>query len=174
MSMRHNRLKNYIAPGLHSSLIGGGEHGKVRLFEAERMTRDLITPHSHRFSFTSLVLYGEVTNTIYEPSLPGAYDVEPFIRSTVTQVCGAGGLMEFKHTREAEPRHYRRRATTYKAGQTYLLRHDEVHSIVFEKNTKVLFFEMPQIQDWDWMLEPYVDGKLVPTFKTEPWMFGKE
>ena len=43
--MRSNRLKNYIAPGLHSSLVGaaGGNHGRVRLFEAERDTRDIIT-----------------------------------------------------------------------------------------------------------------------------------
>lgn len=173
-AMRSNRLKNYIVPGLHSSLIGAAsDYGKVRLFEAERYTRDTVTPHSHRFGFTCLVLHGAVENTIYETAI-APYSAEMWIRSTVTQVCGKNGLQEFKHVREEEPRFFKATSTVYRAGDTYRLRHTDIHSIVFEKDTKVLFFEEPSVQDWDWMLEPFVEGKLVPTFKTEPWMFEKE
>lgn len=176
-TMRHNRLKNYIAPGLHSSLVGGvGNFGKVRVFEAERYTRDLITPHSHRFPFTCLVLSGEVENTIYEPLLSNHRDstAEKWIRSKVTQVCGPEGVREFTHVREEVPKPFRRAKTTYPQGSTYTMTHDQIHSIVFHANTKALFFEGPEVQDWDWMLEPYVDGKLVPTFETRPWMFERE
>lgn len=173
--MRHSRLKNYITPGLTSHLVGGGENfGKVRIFEAERNTRDTITPHSHRFPFTALVLAGEVQNTIYVPAQMRDEGAELWIRSTITQVCGAQGLEKFKHEREKEPKWYRRSVADYCAGGTYRMQHHEIHSIVFSKGAKVLFLEGPTVQDWDWMLEPWVDGKLVPTFETKPWMFDRE
>jgi len=49
----------------------------------------------------------------------------------------------------------------------------QIHSINFAKGTEVLFFEGPTIMDTSVILEPYVDGETVPTFKTEPWMFKK-
>ncbi len=52
LGMANNPIRHYIAPGLTSSLVGGGGHGKVRLFQADRETREWVTPHSHRFDFT--------------------------------------------------------------------------------------------------------------------------
>ena len=90
--MGHNEVDNYVLPGLTSSLIGGFGHGKVRLFSAERETREWVIPHSHRFDFGCLVLHGEVENILFErgagqvyaettirhrPNSPfGTYDVE--------------------------------------------------------------------------------------------------
>jgi hypothetical protein len=170
-SMLHNRLQNYIVPGLTSHLVGGGEHGKVRLFFAERNTRDIITPHSHRFDFTCLVLSGFVRNTIYHEGINGEED---WCISTIDQVCGANGLREFVHTREDSPTRFKRETSEYKPGDTYSMKYEEIHSIEFTKGTTVLFFEGPQVVSRSKMIEPWVDGKVVPTFKTEPWMFERE
>lgn len=169
--MRHNRLRNYIVPGLTSHLIGGGEHGKIRLFHAERATRDVITPHSHRFDFTCLVLAGFVRNTLYFEQFNGD---EEWCVSTIDQVCGANGLREFVHTRDTAPTRFRRDVREYKPGDTYSMTYEEIHSIEFAMGTKVLFFEAPQVVNRSKMIEPWVDGKVVPTFRTEDWMFLRD
>ena len=169
--MRHSTLHNYIVPGLTSHLIGGDDkHGRVRLFHAERETREFITPHSHRFDFTCVVLRGEVTNTIFEPGTPCD---EQYVMSTINQVCGANGLNEYVHTRDKEPSRWRAIEYIYGTGDTYSMTHDQIHSIKFARGTRVLFFEGPQLSITSSMIEPWENGKVVPTFKTEPWMFEK-
>lgn len=167
--MLNNRLGNYIAPGLTSYLVGGGEYGKVRLFKASRLTRDVITPHSHRFDFTCLVLTGSATNTLYVPSLDG----EEWCLSTIDQVCGPGGLRDYVHAREKESTRLERRTVTYEPGRVYSMTHDEIHSIEFTDGASVVFFEGPQIVTRSSMIEPWVDGKCVPTFETKDWMFDR-
>jgi hypothetical protein len=168
--MKNNRLGNYIIPGVASHLIGGGDHGKVRLFSAARSARDFVTPHSHRFDFTCLVLSGVVRNTIYHPS--GSH-IEPWCMSTIDQVCGENGLRDYVHTRSEGPSYWLPVTTTYREGDTYAMQHDEIHSIQFDRGTQVLFFEGPQVTAVSCMLEPWVDGQCVPTFKTESWMFRR-
>lgn len=166
--MLNNRLGNYIAPGLTSYLVGGGEYGKVRLFKASRLTRDVITPHSHRFDFTCLVLAGSATNTLYVPGIKG----DEWCLSTIDQVCGANGLRDYVHTREAAPTRLERRTAVYGPEQIYSMTHDEIHSIEFSADASVIFFEGPQIVMRSSMIEPWVDGKCVPTFETKDWMFA--
>lgn len=173
-NMRNSRLDNYIVPGLTSVIIGGPEHGKVRMFEAERETLEFITPHSHRFNFTALVLAGTVWNSIFRPIKAQYKDGgEPWCRSTITQVCGLDGLLDYKHQRETEPTYWVRSTQTYETGKTYGMLYPEIHSIKFSRGTKVLMFEGPQILNTSDMLEPWVNGKVVPTFRTEDWMFEK-
>lgn len=171
MPMRHNSLRNYTVPGLTSHLIGGAEFGKVRLFHAERTTRDVITPHSHRFDFTCLVLSGWVRNTIYHY---GAAGDEMWCLSSINQVCGVDGLRDFKHTREDQPTRMRREVTEYKPGDVYSMVYTEIHSIEFSHGTQVLFFEGPQQTERSWMIEPWCDGGVIPTFRTEYWMFLRD
>jgi hypothetical protein len=169
--MRHSTLHNYIVPGLTSHLIGGDDkHGRVRLFHAERETREFITPHSHRFDFTCVVLRGSVRNTIFGP---GTNCDEAYLRSTINQVCGMNGLNNYTHIRDKEPSYWSSFTYTYEAGDTYSMTHDEIHSIKFDRGTRVLFFEGPQVSITSSMIEPWENGKVVPTFKTEPWMFEK-
>lgn len=173
LTMRHNRLSNYIVPGLTSHLIGGSDPvGRVRLFSADRATRDVITPHSHRFDFTCLVLAGDVRNTIYRQSMSKGN--EDWCLSTIDQVCGADGLREFVHKRDDAPTSYWRDIAAYAKGDVYSMTSDEIHSIEFSKGAHVLFFEGPQQRTRSEMIEPWVEGQCVPTFKTEPWMFQRE
>lgn len=169
--MLNNKLGNYIVPGLDSAMVGDQDLlGKVRLFDtSERATRDEITPHSHRFDFVCLVLRGCVKNAVYWPDATG----EQWCVSSITQVCGKEGLNSYTHVREEEPTRFRREDTLYSVGNVYGMRHDQIHSIEFWKGTKVLFFEGPQITDTSHMIEPWVRGKVVPTFRTEPWMFER-
>lgn len=174
--MLNNTLKNYIVPGLHSHLVGGVHHGKVRIFQAERTTRDAITPHSHRFDFTCLVLRGTVHNTIYRAAYDhmGAKDkAELWCMSTIDQVCGKEGIRTFTHKRDDRPSEWISQTSCFEAGDTYSMAWDEIHSIVFERYALVMFFEGPEKTQRSNMIEPWVDGRVVPTFKTEDWMFEK-
>jgi hypothetical protein len=172
-SMQHNKLQNYIVPGVTSSLIGGPGGSKVRLFHATRDATDFVTPHSHRFNFTALVLAGEVENTIYARCDDGGSNGDEWCLSTIDQVCGADGLRDYHHLRDTVPTRWMKVPRYYKKGQTYSMDYREIHSIVFDKGTVVLFFEGPQVSTTSVMLEPWVNGKCVPTFRTEPWMFEK-
>lgn len=171
-SMKNNTLANYIVAGLHSSLVGDQKDGgKVRLFETERKTHDSITPHSHRFDFACVVLRGSVENTLYRESSGPGNDL--YCRSTIDQVCGTDGIRNYVHEREGFARTFERTTFEYMIGDVYYMAHDEIHSIVFSRNSKVLFFESPPVTTRGVMLEPWVNGKVVPTFKTEDWMFEK-
>jgi hypothetical protein len=178
--MVHNRLDNYIIPGLCSELVGGTsektglDRGKVRLFTQTREARDWITPHSHRFDFTALVLAGSVRNTLFCRPLPNAGQGDPWCESVIDQVCGVDGIREYTHKRNNFPTHYVQRHYQYDEGDTYSMTSDEIHSIVFEKGTVVLMFEGPPLTSTSLMLEPWVNGKCIPTFRTEPWMFEKQ
>lgn len=172
--MRHNALRNYIIPGVTSHLIGGDKFGKVRLFEAGRSARDFVTPHSHRFDFTCLVLTGDVRNTLYCESGCASATSEQWCISTINQVCGANGIEDYAHVRETSPTNWFQITNAYKAGDTYSMRYDEIHSIQFDRGTQVLFFEGPPKVTSSRMLEPWIDGKVVPTFTTESWMFQRD
>ncbi len=175
--MAHNHLVNYIVPGVVSSLIGGKEHGKVRMFTATRDAVDFITPHSHRFDFSALVLAGCVENTLYHHTGFQGFGNDAWCGSTINQVCGADGLNKYEHVRETEPSWWSKETRSYGPdspyGTTYTMTSAEIHSVVFKKGTVVLFFEGPELLKTSKMLEPWVNGKVVPTFKTEDWMFEK-
>lgn len=170
-NMRNNTIRNYIVPGLTSYLIGGPRRGLVRLFHSERETREFITPHSHRFGFTCLVLSGDVLNTIFRP---GYSYHEKWCLSTITQVCGKDGVNKYTHTRDTEPTHWAAETTEYRTGDTYSMKHTDIHSIKFGLDTRVLFFEGPQVSVDSQMIEPWENGRLIPTFRTEPWMFERD
>lgn len=171
--MTHNRLENYIVPGVSSELVGGGEYGLVRTFSTYRDARDWVTPHSHRFNFTALVLAGRVHNTLFTPGQQYGRAADEWCLSTIDQVCGGEGIREYIHTRETDASYWCQDTTTYEIGDLYSMAPQEIHSIRFERGTRVLMFEGPQVKTSSVMLEPWVNGKCVPTFRTEPWMFEK-
>jgi hypothetical protein len=171
--MIHNRLDNYIVPGLESYLVGGGEHGKVRIFHQTREARDWITPHSHRFSFTALVISGAAHQTLFYRHPDDYRLADQWCLSTIDQVCGTDGLRDYCHVRDTTASRWTQQTTSYGKGKTYSMQPDEIHSVVFDKGTVVLFLESPQLKTQSVMLEPWVNGKCVPTFRTEPWMFEK-
>ena len=171
--MAHSPIRNYIVPGLTSSLIGNpSERGLVRLFEASRRQSNQITPHSHRYDFRCLVLSGSVTNRVWtrvKPQHHGAW-ADSYQESVLAyqgetgryeKVAGEVGKWEFLDTK-------------YEEGQWYAMDANEVHSIVFSRDAVVLFFEGPTTTDVSIVLEPFVDGQVIETLKTEPWMFQRE
>jgi hypothetical protein len=168
--MLHNQLRNYIMPGLTSYLVGSEKKGSVRLFHSERECMEFVTPHSHRFDFTCLVLSGDVLNTIFRPGY--AYD-DAWCLSSINQVCGKDGLNEYTHIRGTEASHWRAEIFKFSTGDVYSMTHEEIHSIKFSKGAKVLFFEGPQLKTTSYMIEPWENGKCIPTFRTEPWMFER-
>lgn len=161
--MAHSRLANYIIPGLTSSLIGGDGYGTVRLFECSRNHEETIVPHSHRFDFRCLVLAGRVVNTVWKEGPDG----DPFMQ-TILSYDGAPGQYR---SEDSEVAHFIPERTTYVEGDWYGMPWDEIHSIKFSKGAVVLFLEGPLKSNSTIILQPFVDGEVVPTMKVEPWMF---
>lgn len=176
LAMRNNTVHDYVIPGLSSSLIGGdGKHGRVRMFTQERYHEEPITPHTHRFDFTCLVLKGQVKQVLWKPApeIPGADPGDPFCR---TKLIHHGRFGEY----DVEPEinipftNYFRYELTYSSGMCYHMKAEEYHTIFFSKGAEVLFFEGPDRLDHSFILEPVSDGRVIRTFKVEPWMFRKE
>jgi len=166
MKMKHSPIKNYAIPGLTSWLIGEpSKNGTVRLFECSRNHQENIIPHSHRFDFHCEVLRGSVNNKVWYKSSYG----DKFA-SSVLKYQGEPGKYD-KEFISADQWTFV--VETYKAGESYGMQAEEVHSIEFSNDALVLFFESPTVSDTSIILEPWVDDELVPTFKIQEWMFKK-
>lgn len=172
LSMSNNTLDNYILPGLSSHLIGGGGYGKVRLFEASRRQQLGITPHSHRFDFTCLVLQGSVTNTLWAPDYQG----DKFSMQYLEYQGQAGQYQKRERIQGVDKpgyTHWAGNSARYTEGQWYSMDSEEIHSIEFSRDALVLFFEGPEKTQITKILEPVAGTAVIPTLKVEPWMFTK-
>jgi len=178
--LKHSAIHNYVAPGLTSWLIGTSPKGIIRMFEAERDTREqFVTPHNHDSDFTCLVLDGQVDNYIYHdkdrvPNRLVSGPLSPFEKYARRGIRRSGDTHGAYETDRSQAAVYEFciEECCYRPGETYSLQHDEYHSIRFHKGTRVLFFEGPKLDTPVSFLEPWVAGYgPVPTFKVEPWMF---
>lgn len=169
--MAHNPIRNYVTPGLTSALVGGAEFGKVRLFSCDRDTRDWVTPHSHRFDFTCLVLDGTVLNMLYT-SCARSDTSNRFAVGTLK--APEGGLGDYAYEPGTTYEWFEERRELYRVGDTYSMTSDQIHSIEFNRQARVLFFEGPEVTRESKVLEPWSDGARVPTFETRSWMFERE
>lgn len=168
VEMAHSPIKNYVIPGLTSSLIGAPhKNGLVRLFECSRDHYESINPHSHRFDFHCLVLEGSVKNILW---IEDKNSVNKYQKTKVGYVGEFGKY----NTESGDICGFSCQERRYRCGEWYSMEHNEIHSIYFSQGAKVLFFEKAPVQDYSIVLEPVVDGKRIPTFKVEPWMFEKE
>jgi hypothetical protein len=170
-AMANSPIRNYISPGVTSSLIGGRDYGKVRFFTADRETREWITPHSHRFDFTCLVLRGFVVNILLTRAW-GAENADRYCAGTLKRKPDVFGEYEFEPGTSACE--YVETAKTYREGDVYSMTHEQIHSIRFSRDACVLFFERPEVADESLVLEPWSNGRRVPTFETRPWMFERD
>lgn len=161
--IKESTLRNYVIPGLDSSLL---KAGKVRVFECSREHQEQITPHSHRFDILCIVLKGSVTNILWENNPDGdLYQV------TNLEYGGAPGeYTEYPQgNKTLAPR-----KNKYKVGDTYSMSYRDIHSIQFSKGAVVLFLEGEDKTQVTQILEPMVNGNVIPTFKVEPYMFLKD
>jgi hypothetical protein len=170
VGMGYSAVANYILPGMSSHLIGERPHSasaqKVKLFTTSRHQNEHITPHSHWFDLACMVLKGWVDNTMFRQ----CGTVPESDRYTASRLIykGEPGRYEVRHIDERE---YLQRASRYVEGQWYFMSHDEIHSIKFSKDAMVLIFEGDEKSNSTVILEPFVDGRKIPTFKVEDWMF---
>jgi hypothetical protein len=171
LQMAHSPLENYVIPGLTSKLIGApSPYGTVRLFECSRDHQESITPHSHRFDLQCWVLKGKVRNRIWT-EVGYANESGDMYCATTMRYDGSVG----KYQREdGISGRWVYGDYLYAAGDWYAMKADEVHSIYFSKGAKVLFFEGPMLEETSIILEPVVNGEVIPTMKVEPWMFKRK
>jgi hypothetical protein len=167
--MMSSPIQNYAGlPGLKSSLIAAdanGANGRVRVFEASRQPREQIVPHNHRFSFQCLVLQGTVWNVIWEEDPLG----DEFAMSSLYY----NDMGNYNKTFVRSGR-WSAQEFTYPTGEWYAMSAHEIHSIEFSQDAVVLFMEGVSYMWTTEILEPLVDGEVVPLLKVEPWMFKKE
>lgn len=165
-AMLHSPVRNYAIPGLTSWLVGNpSPAGTVRFFECSRDHQENITPHSHRFNFQCWVIAGEVRNRVWTAALYGD-------QFTHTNLVYEGDIGQYRKVRIGVSR-YLYHEDTYKSGEWYSMESKQIHSIQFTKGAQVLFLEGPTVDNQSTILEPFVDGQDVPTFKVEPWMFQR-
>lgn len=169
------RIDNYILPGLSSVMLSGhfDAIASVRMFENTRNQQGFITPHSHRFSLACCVLRGEVHNSIYSEATSTTavgIDLDEFEASNLKYM-GMPGFYDPEPPSRAGK--WRKYTEKYAVGQWYFMRHDAIHSIDFSPDARVLVIEGPDVTDTTVVLQPVVNGKVVPTFKVEDWMFKK-
>lgn len=168
--MLHSEVGNYVIPGLQSALVGGRGYGCVRLFDNSRRHQEQITPHSHRFDFACLVLEGIVTNRIWRET-ENEEEGDLFQASDLIYGGECGGKYLDQQSREVA--HWTYTEIDYGRGHWYTMTAEQVHSIDFSRGARVLFFEGPSKSLRTTILEPFVDGKVVPTFEVKPWMFKR-
>jgi hypothetical protein len=171
--LRSGSLDNYIVPGLVSSLLGRAE-GNVRLFEASRMQRSEIAPHTHRYDFVAMVLQGHVLNTRYreigndESNGPGT-EKWMALKQTYGGQPGSYPLSQAAGVCDLTPM-----ITRYSAGEIYEMRSEEIHSIVFSQNAVVLMLEGPQLKATSVVYVPYMGRDTRFNYAAPPvapWMF---
>jgi hypothetical protein len=172
LSMKYNPVRDYVIPGLTSSLIGAGKgKGQVRLFSQARMHEEPITPHSHRFDFTCLVLKGHVTQCLWGEVCSVLHpNADPY---RIKKLVHRGKFGEYDQE-DGETLLFERSARNYGVNEWYSMKAEEIHSIFFSKGAEVLFFEGPNRLDHSYVLEPISDGRVIPTFRVDPWMFREE
>jgi len=163
--MKHNQVGNYVIAGLDSYMIGGDNKGCVRFFENSRNQQDAITPHSHRFNFTCLVVKGWVRNRIW--SATTEEDSDFFEVSELYY----GGEIGSHDKQFIERSFWKYSDKEFAQREVYSMKASEVHSIIFSKGAKVLFFEGPSVSEKSIILEPVVRGEVIPTFVKPEWMF---
>ncbi len=163
--MKSDSVRNYVIAGLDSHLL---QNGKVRLFECSRWHQDQITPHSHRFDFACLVLEGYVQNRIWERTSPSKGDL---FQCSELSYEGEIGNYAIKRNDQA---HFLSTPEIYNEGECYGMKASEIHSIEFSKGAKVLFFEGPTVSNKSIVLEPVVNGEIIPTFEKRDYMFKKD
>ena len=151
-------------------MIGNpSKHGCVRMFYSEREHQECLTPHSHRFDLQSWVIQGSVTNIIWTPTTDSDVNADLFQTTTLEY----GGAIGCYKKINGEIGKWKANSNFYKAGDSYFMKAEEVHSIRFSRGAIVVIFEGAQVSNSSTIIEPYVDGQLVPTFKVEDWMFRK-
>ena len=159
-AMSSSKMKNYILPGLLSSLIGKEGFGKVRMFEATRHPREVIVPHSHRFDLLCYVIAGSVVNSIWEEGETLRYPcADTFNEIRQTRNDGMGNYETIPVTTSDgsyQQRAWHREPTEYHAGQWYFMTHSQIHSIEFRKGTSVLLFEGPEVTTTSTVLVPAI------------------
>ena len=169
LPLAHSHLANYILPGVTSSIIASGPQGMVRMFTSSRETREFVTPHSHRFDFTCLVLDGWAENIVYQRSY--ACEGDRWHKSQLQRV--TDGPRRYKVVALGEPAFYTEEVRRYGKGETYSMTHSAIHSIRFSRGARVLFFEGPQRQENTVILQPDDPHtqQAIPTFDVARWMF---
>jgi len=149
-------------------MIHQGKEGKgcTRLFEMTRNHEGHITPHSHRFAFDCIVLEGNVKNTLYRKARIDSSDM--YVATTMKYNGEAG---QYEKQPNPETFCFTRQEYNYTKGERYGMRSDDIHSIVFEKGSKILFIEGPTETDSNIILEPFHNKLHIPTFEVKDWMF---
>lgn len=175
MSMVEKTVSNYVLAGLTSTMPSGlavADNIKTRMFRMDRHQTNLIAPHSHRYCLFSKVIEGTVTNTLWKKTCQIDPEADAFWMSTLSPI--DGGLGEYKKEISSRIKYYKPLSSHYGPGDSYYMHYNDIHSISFSKGAVVQILEYPEDSESSYVLEPAIDGKLIPLARTEDWMFSHD
>ena len=169
--LKHSPIHNYILPGLTSWMLKASTEssGAVRMFESSRQTEDFITPHSHRYGLDCEVLQGWVENTVWKRAQH--FGAEKSVDEWMVALLlyqGAPGKYVLENTQATR---MQPTCKKYSAGESYSMSYMDIHSIKFSRDAVVVITESAPQTDTTHILLPMAYGRVVPTFKVEPWMY---
>lgn len=157
-----SHVDHYIIHGLTSSLVDG----KLRYFHMTEPQTNLITPHSHRFDFVCFVLKGRVRNRFWHLAQTGTR------RAVATLTYNEMG--DYGVDIDPTPRIYECVTKTHNAGDWYGMAANQIHDIMFDRDTEVLFFEGASVSNTSVALFPFdANDEPINTLRSEPWMFAR-
>jgi hypothetical protein len=165
---KNKPIYNYIIPGLTSWNIAEGPNQTIRLYEASRDQYQTITPHSHRSKLECFVLEGFVENFIWTPSTDIKDDF--WFKNELFYNGDPGNYTKIQASISER---WKRSKRIYGVGESYVMEHDVIHSILFYKGAKLLLIKGPEVTEKTIILEQEAYGKCIPTLNVEPWMYKK-
>jgi len=167
-------VKNYVLAGMTSFMAGGQLviEAKTRTFSMERHQSNMVVPHSHRYCLLSKVIAGTVVNTLWKKTCREDPEADSFYETILSPT--DGGMGEYEKTFRARVCYYKPLQRSYGPGESYFMDCEDIHSIAFSKGTVVEIMEYPEESDTSLILEPAIDGKVIPLSRTEDWMFSDD
>ncbi|MDA0865628.1 MAG: hypothetical protein O2890_04300 [Cyanobacteria bacterium] len=162
--------RNYHVPGFNSIILSQSPTLTLRLYvckpgeTALRPDNDQILVHNHSFDFQTQVLLGYMENAVYEGVEASAGQAEPWYQYTYeSAVLRDDHTMRLKLLNQTPLT--RSRLERVVAGQSYGLRHDELHRIFVPSDRPVamLFWQHRRIEQTPLIFSKVPQPEIFPT-----------
>ena len=155
-----NEIQHYAIPYLTSHQVQSAE-----ILHMEHYQHGLVAPHSHRHNLLFVVLEGAVSNDLYLPDDRGP---EYLIRT----IKYGGRPGKYSSDNEEARGRFRSVRYSFNAGDCFRMLADEIHSIYFGKDAKLLRVSGPELTETSLQLIPVTDKAVcVDIAAVQPWMF---
>lgn len=129
-----NSYKNFHSEGLDYVCLHRTPAYTVKAYFFDDAKPEIVVPHNHRYSFTTTVLKGKLTNHRYTEFKKDALIARPFNKfAYMTPLNGGEGF-----TFEKEVELFEFDTASFERGETCISHHNHIHTISVERCTVLL------------------------------------